>query len=184
MMIGMKREIPLVTLETKRLRIVPMTYDAFLHALHDDTVSVEDKEAMEELYERMRHDRKKRFAWYTNRLLYRKEDGVCIGSISYMNSPQKDPDHLGLVEIGYNTQKEFRGQGYMTEAVDAMCDWALAQPKVYGMIAGVRDGNPASSRVLEKCGFVMTDHSERLALQVWKKLPGDRKPLSLWDRIL
>ena len=182
------KTVPLVTLETERLRIVPLdraSFDEKLHApSNDPCFGTEDfREAMEELAERASHDRKSRFAWYTNRLIYRREDGAYIGSIAFMNSPEKDPDKVGLVEIGYATEEEFRGQGYMTEAVRAMAEWALAQPKVYGLIAGVQDPNPASDRVLEKCGFVRTDHSDALSLTVWKRIPAGARPLTLWQRL-
>ena len=183
----MKLTTPLVTLETERLRIVPLPPDDFeslLHAPADDPVFGRDdnKEAMAELAERMRHDRKSRFAWYTNRLIYRREDDALIGSAAFMNSPEKDPDHVGLVEIGYATEEAYRGQGYMTEAITALRDWVLTQPKVYGIIAGVQDGNPASDRVLEKCGFVKTDHSDALALSVWKYIPKGRQKMRFLQR--
>ncbi len=175
-------EFPLTTLETARLTIIPMTQAEFDAALHDPTRPDTFRAAMEELAERLRRDRKSRFSWYTNRLIYRKEDGAYIGSVSYMNSPKKDPDRLGLIEIGYETEEAYRGNGYMTEAVAAICAHALSQPKVYGIIAGVMDDNPASARVLLKCGFTMTDHSESLGLQVWKKIPDGRTPLRWWQR--
>ncbi len=181
------KTVPLVTLETPRLRIVPLDRAAFdekLHAPADDPYfgTEEFREAMEELAERASHDRKSRFAWYTNRLIYRLEDDAYIGSIAFMNSPEKDPDKVGLVEIGYATEEAYRGQGYMTEAVSAMAEWALAQPKVLGLIAGVQDPNPASDRVLGKCGFVKTDHSDTLSLSVWKLIPAGRRKMSLLQR--
>ncbi|MCQ2431716.1 MAG: GNAT family N-acetyltransferase [Clostridia bacterium] len=178
-----KTLIPLEPIETARLRIVPLTRGEFDAALRDPLRDEEFHAAMEELDERARHDSPARFAWYSNRMIYRKEDNVCIGSIACMNSPEKDPDKLGLVEIGYSTDEAFRCHGYMTEAVGALCDWILAQKKVYGVIAGVMDDNPASCRVLEKNGFVMTDHSETLSLQVWKKLPAGRRPITFFERI-
>ena len=177
------KETPLVTLTTERLAIVPMTREEFLRE-KDNTARGEGfPDAMAELRERARHDSKKRFAWYTNRLIYRKEDGAYIGSIALMNSPEKDPDRLGLVEIGYETLPEFRCRGYMTEAVGALCGWTLGQKKVYGMIAGILDGNDASARVLAKCGFVLTDHSDSLGLQVWKKIPDGRIPMTWKERL-
>lgn len=176
-------ETPFVTLETARLYINALTPEEFLREKTNAARGEGFPNAMEELAERARHDRKRRFAWYTNRLIFRKEDNAYIGSIALMNSPEKDPDRLGLVEIGYETLPEYRCQGYMTEAVSALCDWALAQPKVYGMIAGVLDGNDASVRVLQKCGFVLTDHSERLHLQVWKKIPDGRRPMTWRERL-
>ena len=116
------KTVPLITLETARLRIVPLdraSFDEKRHAPADDPMfgTEEFREAMDELAERAAHDRKTRFAWYTNRLIYRKEDGAYVGSIAFMNSPEKDPDHVGLIEIGYATEEAYRGQGYMTEAV-------------------------------------------------------------------
>lgn len=181
------KTIPLITLETARLRIVPLdraSFDEKLHAPKEDVLfgTEEFHEAMAELAERASRDRRTRFAWYTNRLIYRKEDGAYIGSAAFMNSPEKDPDHMGLVEIGYATEPQYRGQGYMTEAISAMAEWALAQPKVYGLIAGVVDPNPASDRVLEKCGFVKTDHSDTLSLSVWKRIPAGRKKMTFLQR--
>ncbi|MBE6659470.1 MAG: GNAT family N-acetyltransferase [Ruminococcaceae bacterium] len=182
------KTVPLVTLETERLRIVPLDRQAFdekCHASADDPLFGGDefREAMEELAERAAHDKPARFAWYTNRLIYRREDGAYIGSAAFMNSPEKDPDKIGLVEIGYATEEPYRGRGYMTEAITAMAEWAFSQPKVYGLIAGVQDPNPASDRVLEKCGFVKTDHSDTLALSVWKRIPEGRRKLTFWQRL-
>lgn len=182
------KTVPLHTLYTARLRIEPLDRAAFdekLHAPADDEKfgTEEFREAMQELAERAAHDRTSRFAWYTNRLIYRLADNAYIGSIAFMNSPEKDPDRVGLVEIGYATEEAYRGMGYMTEAVSAMTERALSQPKVYGLIAGVQDGNPASDRVLEKCGFVKTDHSDALSLSVWKYIPEGRKKMTLWQRL-
>lgn len=182
------KTVPLETLLTPRLRIEPLDRAAFeekLHAPADDPLfgTTDFKEAMEELAERASNDRKSRFAWYTNRLIYRLEDGAYIGSIAFMNSPEKDPDKVGLIEIGYATEEAYRGMGYMTEAVNAMADWALSQPKVYGLIAGVQDPNPASDRVLEKCRFEKTDHSDTLSLSVWKRIPLGRRKMTFWQRL-
>lgn len=177
-----RKEVPLVILQTSRLKIVPLSKEEFLDKLNSDFDDEEFHEAMCELQERADADKAYRFAWYTNRLIFRLEDGAYIGSAAFMNSPEKDPDKVGLIEIGYSMKEEYRSQGYMTEAIGAMCDWALAQPKVYGMIAGVKDDNPASIRVLEKCGFEMTDHSDTLSLQVWKRIPDGKRPLRFFRR--
>ncbi len=173
---------PLAVLETERLRIVPLDGEAFEAARRNPDETEELRAAMEELAERAGEDRPFRFAWYTNRLIYRREDSALIGSVACMNSPEKDPDHLGLVEVGYSIDPPYRGKGYMTEALSALCDWILSQRKVYGVIAGVLDGNPASDRVLEKCGFTMTDHSDTLGLGVWKRIPPNHRPMRLWER--
>lgn len=62
----------------------------------------------------------------------------------------------GAVEIGYGLLPEFFGKGYASEAVNAMVEWALAQPGVMQVEAETEPGNAASQRVLAKAGFVPT----------------------------
>ena len=50
----------------------------------------------------------------------RKSDNVVVGSADFKNVP----DEKGQVEIGYGLGKAFEHEGYMTEAVRAMCSWA------------------------------------------------------------
>ncbi|HEY2529085.1 MAG TPA: GNAT family N-acetyltransferase [Xanthobacteraceae bacterium] len=56
-------------------------------------------------------------------------------------------------EIGYWLGVPFWGKGYATEAVRALIDHAFADLKYEALYAGARVSNPASRRVLEKCGF-------------------------------
>lgn len=60
----------------------------------------------------------------------------------------------GMPEIGYGILDGYRGQGYATEAVGALCRWALGQPHTRGIEAETAPDNAASRRVLEKLGFV------------------------------
>ena len=48
------------------------------------------------------------------------------------------------------------GQGYATEAVRALIDYAFTDLGHDALQAGARVTNPASRRVLEKCGFQWT----------------------------
>lgn len=57
------------------------------------------------------------------------------------------------VEIGYGLGKEFEHKGYMTEAVKAMCAWALEQDKVQHVLAETDMHGLASQHVLQQCGF-------------------------------
>lgn len=65
------------------------------------------------------------------------------------------PDEKGGVEIGYSMLPSFREQGLATEAVQALCDWALTQPSVRTIRARTPLSGNASRRVLEKCGFAL-----------------------------
>jgi [ribosomal protein S5]-alanine N-acetyltransferase len=56
-------------------------------------------------------------------------------------------------EIGYWLSKPFWGQGIMTAVVRRACQYAFEEFGLVKIIAHVNAKNPASARVLEKCGF-------------------------------
>ncbi len=56
-------------------------------------------------------------------------------------------------EVGYHVAKNYRGQGYATEALLALIQFVKTEKnldKIYGICVS---DNVASKRVLEKCGF-------------------------------
>jgi RimJ/RimL family protein N-acetyltransferase len=60
----------------------------------------------------------------------------------------------GSGSIHYALGRPHWGAGLMTEAVDAVCRWALdALPSMQDITTGVVAENVGSARVLEKCGF-------------------------------
>jgi RimJ/RimL family protein N-acetyltransferase len=59
-------------------------------------------------------------------------------------------------EIGYWLGVDYWGQGYATEAARALIDHAFGELGHEALQAGARVSNPASRRVLEKCGFQWT----------------------------
>jgi RimJ/RimL family protein N-acetyltransferase len=59
-------------------------------------------------------------------------------------------------EIGYWLGVPYWGRGYATEAVRAAIDHAFGALGHEALQAGARATNPASRRVLEKCGFQWT----------------------------
>lgn len=90
--------------------------------------------------------------------LIRKSDRVVVGSADFKDIPNKD----GEVEIGYGLGKQFEHKGYMSEAVQAMCEWALKQKKVTNVIAETDIDGFASQRILERCGFIQYKKGETL----------------------
>jgi RimJ/RimL family protein N-acetyltransferase len=73
-------------------------------------------------------------------------DGAPIG-ICGTSSSDDEP------EIGYWLGVPYWGQGYATEAARAVIDYAFGTLQYPALQAGARVNNPASRRVLEKCGF-------------------------------
>ena len=59
-------------------------------------------------------------------------------------------------ELGYWLGVPYWGKGYATEALHALIDYAFGELDHAALQAGARVTNPASRRVLEKCGFQWT----------------------------
>ncbi|NCB74617.1 MAG: N-acetyltransferase [Clostridia bacterium] len=100
--------------------------------------------------------------WHSFWFLIRKSDRVVVGSADFKAGPNEN----GEVEIGYGLGREFEHNGYMTEAVAAMCAWAKAQSKVSHVIAETDLDNAPSQNILKRCGFAETRRGE----SVWWRL--------------
>ena len=83
-------------------------------------------------------------------LIVRKSDRIVVGSACFKGIPNENQE----VEIGYGLGKDFEHQGYMTETIQAMCHWAMAQENISHVIAETGIDNPKSENVLKRCGFV------------------------------
>lgn len=142
----MKREMKL---KTKRMELVPME-DAQLEALIK-TLPDGLAEAYSEMLQGCRDCPDDRL-WYTPWQMIEKSSGKRMGDLCFKGAPQK-----GRVEIGYGITEEFEGQGFTTEGLKAMCEWAFSQKDVYIVEAETEPQNKASQRVLEKAGFVPLD---------------------------
>lgn len=79
-----------------------------------------------------------------------KESDKVIGDIT-LEWSEEDNAH----EIGYNINRSFWRNGYATEAVRGLVDWARRELGVHDFTAFYAKDNGASGRVLEKSGFVI-----------------------------
>lgn len=89
--------------------------------------------------------------WWMYYLLRRPTElapAMVIGCVGY-----KGPPAEGTAEIGYSVLRAHRGQGYATEAANALTRAAFRDPHVRRVIAETMPTLRASMRVLEKCGF-------------------------------
>ena len=78
--------------------------------------------------------------------LTRKDDGAFVGCAG-LNATDR-----GL-ELGYWIGEPYWKNGYATEAAHALVDLAFARTTVQVLHASCRVINPASRRVIHKCGF-------------------------------
>lgn len=149
-------------IETERLRITALTPEQLDWWLND-LPRLEEKlncsyqaEPLEGIFKEIvsgqleitRQDREN-YLWHSFWLLIRKSDNVVVGSADFKNVP----DEKGQVEIGYGLGKAFEHEGYMTEAVRAMCSWAKEQEGVSCITAETEADGFASQRILKRCGF-------------------------------
>lgn len=74
--------------------------------------------------------------------------------------------------LGYVLARPYWGQGLMSEAVQAIVAWALAQPEIFRVWAVCDVENPASARVMEKCGM-----SFEGTLRRWTRRPTCDEPV-------
>jgi RimJ/RimL family protein N-acetyltransferase len=78
-------------------------------------------------------------------------DGTAAGGIGLI--PGADV-HAKCAHIGYWLGEPYWGRGIMTNVVQRVSDYALAELGFVRLEAPVYEWNPASMRVLEKCGYV------------------------------
>lgn len=78
--------------------------------------------------------------------LWRKEDGAFVGLLEIRVTGS-------AVNLGYALARRWWRQGFMTEALTPIVQWALAQPAIYRVWATCDVENIASARVLERVGM-------------------------------
>jgi RimJ/RimL family protein N-acetyltransferase len=81
--------------------------------------------------------------------LVRRADGSVIGDAGFMGPP----DATGAVSVGCAIIDDARGQGYATEALSALIEWAREQPGLTCILADTTRANVASQRLLERVGM-------------------------------
>ncbi len=86
-----------------------------------------------------------------------KETGKVVGAMGY--GPSCDcslPSREGEPTVGYWIGKPFWGKGICTEALRLMIRHIRETTDIKSLVSGHFTDNPASGRVMEKCGFIPT----------------------------
>ena len=81
--------------------------------------------------------------------IVRKTDAALIGTCSLFRFDRQ----CRRAELGYGIRSDCWRQGYMTEAVTALIDYAFGELKLNRLEADLDPDNLASARSLEKLGF-------------------------------
>ena len=90
--------------------------------------------------------------WVHRFTLIQRACDAMIGSCGFKGPPTAD----GVVEIAYGIAPDYQGNGYATEAAQALVSYAFSNSKVRIVRAHTLPMPNASTRVLEKCGFKHT----------------------------
>ena len=117
-------------------------------------------------------------------------DGETVFLITDLDEAVLGACGVGMVEgqgpeLGYWLGVPFWGQGYATEAVRAVIDYAFTELDYAFLNAGARVTNPASRRVLEKCGFQWTGVGLYRIRAISSSAPIDRFRLErrIWESL-
>ncbi|MCQ2207851.1 MAG: GNAT family N-acetyltransferase [Paludibacteraceae bacterium] len=86
-----------------------------------------------------------------------KETGEAIGAMGYGPSCEcKLPSRPNEPTVGYWVAKPYWNKGICTEALALLIDHIRKTTDIKSLVSGHFIDNPASGRVMEKCGFVPT----------------------------
>ncbi|MCQ2145995.1 MAG: GNAT family N-acetyltransferase [Bacteroidales bacterium] len=95
-----------------------------------------------------------------------KDTGILIGAIGYFF------DCYGLEGdtcVGYFLSEKYRGNGYMTEALKAVCNRFFENTFCSRLKCEIRPDNLPSRAVAKKCGFVQNPDQTRWRLNIYDK---------------
>jgi RimJ/RimL family protein N-acetyltransferase len=163
-------------LETERLKLIPLTHD-LLKLYHEDRPAMERqlglhpsqmdvdpeyacevRDALENFWLPQTAAHADRYRWYTNWEIVLKEARLAIGGIGFAGYP----DSTRHAEVGFMLDKQFHGQGYAREALEAMVRWAFADDYVLAVVARTHEHNASSRRLLAAAEFVPVHTEENL----------------------
>lgn len=108
-------------------------------------------------------------------VLVRHEDDRAVGALGFHGAP----DEEGRVEIGYDLAESARGNGYATEALRALSEWALARDDVHTLLATIDEANLPSQGVVTRAGFTRATLEEERAMGERREANG---PLQVYIR--
>jgi len=97
-------------------------------------------------------------------LLIRKKDGRRIGHAGLVAQTIEGVKEL---EVGYWVAKDFWGQGYATEAAEALRDYGLQKLGRKRLIALIQPANKASRKVAEHIGMAVEKEIVLSGKNVW-----------------
>ena len=86
-----------------------------------------------------------------------ESSGEMIGHIGFHSRP--DPEYLRQyalegIELGYSVISKYQRQGFATEAIRGLLNWAAQKQVIRGFVVSIAPTNVASMSLARKLGFV------------------------------
>lgn len=94
-------------------------------------------------------DNNTKYMWYTTWIVILKPENRIIGHIMIKGYPNEK----GEVNIGYYMQEQYRGNGYMNEALNKLISWIFLNSDVEYIAADTLKSNMLSQNLLKKIGM-------------------------------
>lgn len=153
-----------LSIVTNRLELIPLSqlefdyllnnldlFEKRLHVLYDGEDFQDELRPIfnKQLNLMMNHPNES--IYFTLWVIKRITDKLIIGSLCFKGIPNLN----GEIEIGYGINPKYQNQGYMTEAVNALCQFGYSLPGVLHIIAKTDKQNEASQKVLLKNHFIL-----------------------------
>jgi [ribosomal protein S5]-alanine N-acetyltransferase len=135
------------SIQTKSLKLVPHTRDdvrAQIEGMNADQRAELSPDWLARVHGATADD-----PWLLGFALVHRTTNVVIGTCGFKGPPGAD----GTAEIAYGVAPDHQGNGYATEAAEALVAYAFNSGKVRVVRAHTISGTSASTRVLAKCGF-------------------------------
>ena len=133
-------------LETKSLKLVLPTLEEARAGV--EAMSPSEKAQLSADWLALLRDSTSADPWILGFTLVQRDSDTVVGSAGF-----KGPPADGVVEIAYTVNPDHQGNGYATEAAQALTDYAFSSGKVSVVRAHTLPEPNASTRVLAKCGF-------------------------------
>jgi len=143
-----------VIIETERLRLRPFAatdaYDLHEYLSQESVAEFEPYKVFGESESRAEAVKRSQNPSFWAVCL--KNNSKLIGNV-YLN-----PQEFDTWEIGFVFNERYRGQGYATEAAEALLKWAFTTQNARRVIAMCNPLNKSSWRLLERLGFRREGH--------------------------
>ncbi len=165
-------------IETKSLKIIPCDIEILKSAIQGDlflseklNVTIQENwsefgvGALQYSIDRLSENEDEK-NWWTYFPIH-KQDNRLIGSGGYHGKPTTD----GAVEIGYEIASSYRNKGFATEMTKGLIENAFNDERVNVVVAHTLGEENASTKVLQKCGFVNVeevDHPDDGLIWKWE----------------